>query len=103
MTDPDDRLRRMLITAVIVEMTGLAMAEIRSPVCPFCEHGPVMVLPGGQATCGTDDCQVFMWRVTDTPEQFRAKARPIRLQSRNPDGTWQDVPDEERPHLPWQE
>jgi hypothetical protein len=40
---------------------------------------------------------VFTWQITDTPEQFRQKAKKIRIQTRNPDGTWQDVPEDELP------
>jgi hypothetical protein len=56
----------------------------------MCDEGPAMVLPAWQAMCGNDSCPVFMWDPRKTREQFRQEAKPVRLQTRRPDGTWED-------------
>jgi hypothetical protein len=100
MTEPSNMgelLRRTLLRAALSQLCQIDVDAVHSPVCPFCQEGPIMALPGGQAFCGNDDCSVFTWQITDTPEQFRQKAKKIRIQTRNPDGTWQDVPEDELP------
>lgn len=94
MPEMPEPLRRVLLAAALSQLCRVDVDRVKSPVCPMCEHGPMAALPGGQAFCDNDDCPVFAWLITDTPEQYRQKAQPLRMQGRNPDGTWSDLPDE---------
>ena len=95
MTEIPDELRVILLQAALSELCRIDVDRIKSPACPRCGYGPEACLPSGQAFCGNDDCQVFTWQITDTAEEFEANARPVRMQTRNPDGTWQDVEPED--------
>jgi hypothetical protein len=66
-----------MLIVTIAELCQVDVDEVRSPVCPGCNEGPTMGLPGGQMFCGNDDCQVLTWQCTDTPESFKAKAVAI--------------------------
>ena len=36
-------------------------AETGSPMCPFCQQPPAILISPRQAVCGTDECPCFMW------------------------------------------
>jgi hypothetical protein len=75
--DPAEQLRRALLVRVLGELCQLRADDVRSPVCPHCAEGPGMALPGGQAFCGNDACDVLLWRVTDEPGAFDAQAQQL--------------------------
>lgn len=86
-----EAVRRALIAATLAELFGGVATEVRSPVCPMCDEGPAGVFGYWQAACGNDSCPVFLWDPRDTPEDFRRKAQPMRVQERGPDGVWRDA------------
>lgn len=72
-----EMLRLALLTVTLAELCQLDVDAVRSPVCPHCSEGPAMALPGGQAFCGNDACDVLLWRITDEPEAFDAGAQQL--------------------------
>jgi hypothetical protein len=87
--EPAEVLRRALLTVTLAELCQLDAAAVYSPTCPHCDHGPGMALPGGQAFCGNEDCDVLLWRITDRPDQFDAKARHLEATEDDRGGiTW---------------
>jgi hypothetical protein len=92
--DVAEHVRRALLAVTLAELCQLDAATVLSPVCPHCAEGPAMALPGGQAFCGNDGCDVLIWRITDTPEQFEQEAK--HLESHTDDAgriTWRPADD----------
>jgi hypothetical protein len=84
-----EAVRRAQLTVVIAELCQIGVDDVLSPVCPGCDEGPAMALPGGQMFCGNDNCDVLTWLCTDRPETFKANAVAIE-EHRSEDGriTW---------------
>lgn len=84
--DPAEVLRKVILTVTLAEFFGDDAAAIHSPTCPLCNEGPIGVVGYHQCACGNDDCPVFLWDPTDTPEQFRQKAQQIKVTRRDEQG-----------------
>lgn len=72
-----EMLRRALLAAVLAELCQVDAGTVRTPTCPHCAEGPAMALPGGQAFCGNDECDVLQWLITDEPGAFDLKAQQL--------------------------
>jgi hypothetical protein len=57
----------------------MADEVIRTPYCPWCGEPPRAALSAQQAFCGNDDCQAFMWDMTQTAARLLANVHVIDL------------------------
>lgn len=101
MTEPNfgEAVRIAMLKVTLGELMQVDADQILCPTCPLCREGPAMVLPG-QLFCGNDDCDSLMWDPFVSLDQNLTNAGSVRIQTRNPDGTWQE---HRGGPLPWQE